>query len=142
MLNQAFQIGAAARAAGGFQNAARQPRLDQIAVERGIVLEIDLGAALGDLVERRLGDEEVSGADDVGHLAVEEGQQQRADMRAVDVGVGHDDDLVVAQLVEVELVAYAGAHRLDEGADFLRLMIRSKRARSTLRILPFRGRIA
>src|SRR6185312_13815474 len=31
-----------------------------------------------------------------------------------------DDDLVVAQLFEIELVAQAGAHRLDQGADFLR----------------------
>ena len=39
-------------------------------------------------------------------------------MRAVDVGVGHDDDLVVAQLLDVELVAAdAGAERGDERAD-------------------------
>ncbi len=39
-------------------------------------------------------------------------------MRAVDVGVGHDDDLVVAQLLDVEVVAAdAGAHRLDQRAD-------------------------
>src|SRR3569623_1693619 len=39
-------------------------------------------------------------------------------MRAVDIGVGHDDDLVVAQLLDVEIVAAdAGAHRLDQRAD-------------------------
>ena len=39
-------------------------------------------------------------------------------MRAVDVGVGHDDDLVVAQLFELEFVAAdAGAERGDQGAD-------------------------
>ena len=39
-------------------------------------------------------------------------------MRAVDVGVGHDDDLVIAQLVDVELVAAdAGAERGDQRAD-------------------------
>ena len=32
-------------------------------------------------------------------------------MRAVNVGIGHDDDLVIAQLIYVELVAYAGAER-------------------------------
>src|SRR3546814_20574393 len=51
--------------------------------------------------------------------SVEEGQQQRADMRAVDVGIGHYDDLVVAQLFQVEIVADAGAHRLNERADLL-----------------------
>ena len=78
------------------------------------------------------------------HLAEEEGQQQRADMRAVDVGVGHDDDLVVAQLVEVEVVAAdAGAERGDQRADLLAAdSILSKRARSTLRILPRSGSTA
>jgi hypothetical protein len=42
--------------------------------------------------------------DQLRHLPEEEGQQQGADMGAVHVGVGHDDDLVVAQLVGVELV--------------------------------------
>ena len=90
-------------------------------VERRLVLEVDFGPPLVDLVERRLGDEEVPALDDLGHLPVEEGQQQGADVRAVDVGVGHDHDLVIAQLRDVELVAAdAGAHRLDEGADLLR----------------------
>ncbi len=41
-------------------------------------------------------------------------------MRAVHVGVRHDHDLVIAQLLDVEVVASdAGAHRLDERADFL-----------------------
>ena len=41
-------------------------------------------------------------------------------MGAVDVGVRHDDDLVVAQLVGVELLAAdAGAERGDQRADLL-----------------------
>jgi hypothetical protein len=86
----------------------------------------------------------VAALDQLRHLPVEEGQQQRADVGAVDVGVGHDDDLVVAQLVDVELVAAdAGAERRDQRADFLLDdSILSKRARSTLRILPRSGRIA
>ena len=119
MFDQALQLRPRARAAFGFQHPASEACLDQIAVERIVVLEVNLAAAFGDLVERRLGDEQVAGADDVGHLAVEEGQQQGADMRAIDIGVGHDDDLVIAQLFEVELVADAGAHRLDQRADFL-----------------------
>ena len=55
------------------------------------------------------------------HLAVEKGEQQRADMRPVDVGVGHDDDAVIAQLVDVVFVlAEAGSQRRDERDDFLR----------------------
>jgi hypothetical protein len=41
----------------------------------------------------------VPALDQLRHLPEEEGQQQRADMGAVHVGIGHDDDLVVAQLV-------------------------------------------
>ena len=50
-------------------------------------------------------------------MAEEERQQQRADVRAVDVGVGHDDDAVVAQLERVERVADAGAERRDQRPD-------------------------
>ena len=53
-----------------------------------------------------------------GICRIEEGQHQRADMGAVDVGVRHDDDLVIAQLVGVELVAAdARAERGDQRAD-------------------------
>src|SRR3546814_3573939 len=92
-------------------------RIDQIVFERGVVLQIDLAASLRDLVERRLRDVEMAVLDDLGHLAIEEGQEQRADMRAVDVGVGHDDDLVIAQLVDREFVADAGAERLDRSEE-------------------------
>ena len=51
-----------------------------------------------DLVERGLSDVDAVLLDEFGHLAEEESQQQRADVAAVDVGVGHDDDLLVAQL--------------------------------------------
>ncbi len=52
----------------------------------------------------------------------EEREQQRADVRAIHVRVGHDDDLVVAEAVEIErafaAVADAGADRGDECANF------------------------
>ena len=35
-------------------------------------------------------------------------------MRAVDIGVGHDDDLLVAQILFVEMRAGAAAERLDQ----------------------------
>ena len=76
--------------------------------------------------------------DQLRHLPEEEGEQQRADVRAVHVRVRHDDDAVVAQLVGVELLAAdAGAERRDQRADLLAAdSILSKRARSTLRIFP------
>ena len=53
---------------------------------------------LRDLEERRPGDVDVPRLDQLAHLPEEERQQQRADVLAVDVGVGEDDDLAVADL--------------------------------------------
>ena len=42
-------------------------------------------------------------------------------MAAVHVSVGHDDDLVIASLFDVEILGSdAGAQRRDQGADFHR----------------------
>ncbi len=57
--------------------------------------------------------------DEVEHLAIEEGKEQRANVGAVDVGVGHDDDFVVAAFGEVDFFADADADGLNHAADFL-----------------------
>src|SRR6185312_5040443 len=44
---------------------------------------------------------------------------ERGDMRAVDIGVGHDDDALVAQLLLLVALAGAAAERLDEVGDLL-----------------------
>ena len=72
---------------------------------------------LSNLIERRLRDVDVPVVDQRAHVAVEERQQERADVRAVDVRIGHDDDLAVAALAEVELLADARAERGDHRAD-------------------------
>jgi hypothetical protein len=62
----------------------------------------------------------VAALDEHRHLAVEERQQQRPDVRAVDVRVGHDDDAVVPELLDVEVFdADAAAERRDERADLV-----------------------
>ena len=88
-------------------------------LELGLLLDVHVLLARLDLVERRLGDVHVAGVDQLGHLAVEEGEHQRADVGAVHVGVGHDDHLVVARLLDVELLADAGADRGDQRPDLL-----------------------
>ena len=72
---------------------------------------------LRDLVQRRLRDVDVAGLDQVLHLAEQQRQDERADVGAVDVGVRHQDDLVVPELRDVELVADAGAERRDHRLD-------------------------
>ena len=122
IVDQRAQVRAGAGLAGvQLQHRVFEAGVDQIILERVLVLEILLGTSARHLVERRLRDEEMAAVDDLAHLAIEERQQQRADMRAVDVGVRHDDDLVIAQLVGVEFVmADAGAERGDQRADLLR----------------------
>src|SRR5690606_14731749 len=69
---------------------------------------------------RRLGDVDVATLDQLGQLAEEEGQQQGTDVRTVNVSIGHDDDVVITQLVDVVLfAANATAQGGDQGADLL-----------------------
>ena len=64
-----------------------------------------------DAKDGRAGNVHVAGIDQRAHVLVEERQQQDADVRAVDVCIGHDDDLVVARLGDVEVAAVAGTRR-------------------------------
>ena len=91
--------------------------IEQHRVELGVVLDVHLLLAALDLVERRLGDVDVAALDEHRQLTVEERQQQRADVGAVDIGIGHQDDAVIAQFVDVELIFDAATERGDEGAD-------------------------
>ena len=107
-------------AIGEDQHAVIGAHLDEIGFQLRLVLDVAFGLAPRDLVERRLGDIEIAALDHLRHLPVEEGEQEGADMRAVDIGVGHDDDLVVAHLLDVEIVAPdARAQRGDQRADLV-----------------------
>ena len=76
--------------------------------------------ALAYMEERRLRDVEMPSTDERLHVAEEEGQQQGADMRTVNVGVAHDDDATIAQLGHVEVLTDANA---DGGNDVLDLLV-------------------
>ena len=78
-------------------------RISHVSSSRSSRMNVSVLAALG-AEERRLRDVDVARVDQLAHLPVEERQQQRADVRSVDVGVGHDDDPVVAELRDVELL--------------------------------------
>jgi len=52
-------------------------------------------------------------------MAEEKRQQQRADVAAIHVRVGHEDNFMVAQLAGIEIVlADTGTERGDDGANF------------------------
>ena len=40
-------------------------------------------------------------------------------MRAIDIGIRHDDDLVIAELIDIEIFAKAGAERDDDGLELV-----------------------
>ena len=102
------------------QNSAFDAHPHKVVFQRRLILQVNLGLAARHFVKRRLRDIQVTAVDHLRHLAEEEGQQQRADMRAIDIGVGHDDDLVVAQLPDVEFIPPdAGAKGGDQRANFL-----------------------
>ena len=61
-----------------------------------VVVDVLLAFLPLDLIERRLGDEDMAAADELRHLGIEEGEEQGADVGSVDVGIGHDDDASVA----------------------------------------------
>ena len=91
---------------------------DQELLEFALVLDERFLAAALCPEKRRLRDVDVAAIDEVAHLPVEERQQQRANVRSVDVGVRHDDDAVVPHLAGVELVLTdAASQRRDDRAD-------------------------
>ena len=93
--------------------------LHQLVRKLVLVADIAVHLAALDAIQRRLGDVDVAALDQFLHVAEEKREQQGADVAAVDVGVGHQDNFVVAKLGGVEIVlADARAQRGDDAADF------------------------
>ena len=111
------------------QPGAGEGGLQEVVVQLVVVLHVLLLATALHLVEGRLGNVDVALVDQIRHVAEEERQQQGADVRTVNVRIRHDDDVVVAQLLKVELAAVGAAvlsftadaatERRDEGGHFL-----------------------
>ena len=59
---------------------------------------------VGTLVERRSSDIQMSLLYHLWHKAEEESHDEGIDMRTIDIGIGHDDNLIVAQFVDVRLL--------------------------------------
>ena len=86
-------------------------------LELRVLLQVVLLVPEPRQVERRHGDVDVAALEQLLHVPVEEREHEGADVRAVHVGVRHDDDPVVAELRDVELVADARADHLHEQLD-------------------------
>ena len=96
-----------------------QPSLHQIGVELALVLQIDLGLAAFGAEQGWLGNVEKAGLNQRAHMPEEECQQQGPDMAAINIGIGHDDDLVIARLFDVHfIIANTTTDGGDQRADF------------------------
>src|SRR5205085_11077243 len=70
-------------------------------------------------IQRWLTDVDAAVLDERPEVAVQESQKERADVRAIDVSVCEQDRLAVAELLDVEVVAYSGPESGDERFDLL-----------------------
>ncbi len=94
---------------------------DLVLIHRFIVFDVLFLLAFLHFVQRWLCNVNVAALNDFRHLTIEEGQQQRTDVRTIDVRIGHDDDAVITQFVRVVLVATdAATQRGDQRRHFLR----------------------
>ena len=57
-------------------------------------------------------------ANDFRHLTEEEGQQQRTDVRTIDVSIRHDNNAVIAQLIRIKLFTTDTTAQGNQCADF------------------------
>ena len=99
----------------GFRRDAIQDALEAMVDDGavGVVAGVFAQGAGRNPIERRQGHEDPALTDRLGHDPIEEGDEQRRDVGAVHVRVGHDDDAVVAQLVGVEVIAPRAAADAD-----------------------------
>ena len=103
------------------QRCAIQSDRDLVLIHRFVIFNVLFLLAFFHFVQRWLCNVYVAALNDFRHLTIEEGQQQRTDVRAVDVRIGHDDDAVITQFIWVVLVTTdAAAKRGDQRRDFLR----------------------
>ena len=97
---------------------ARNSRLENLFLVL-VVTRIERFAAMREPVERWHRKVEMALFDQLRHLAIEEGDQERCDVGAVDIGVGHHDHLVVAQVLVAIMDAGPAAERLHEIGELL-----------------------
>src|SRR5450759_1858601 len=98
------------------------PALSLPGQEQSVAFTVGVGVLVGVVAplepeQRRLGEVDEAGLDPRAHEAEQQGEQQRADLQTI--GIGHQHDLVIARLGQVEVLADAGAEARDEGLDLV-----------------------
>src|ERR1700741_3378190 len=80
-------------------------RMEQQRIQFHVVLHVGFLFALFDFVQRRLRDVNVAALDEDRHLSIEEREQQSAYVTSVNIRVTHQKNPVIAQLVDIEVIA-------------------------------------
>ena len=83
-----------------------------------IGIEVTHHFALTHTVQWWLRDVHITGIQNWTQVTVNQRQQQCPNVRAVDIGIGHDNQLVVAGLANVKVLTEAGAHGREQRPDF------------------------
>ena len=69
-------------------------------------------------IQRGLGNIYLAAFDQLWHITIEEGQQQRSDVGAVNVGIGHDNDLMITEFFHIKIFRNACTKGCDHISDF------------------------
>ena len=86
----------------------------QIDIKFALVFQIDFRLTTFRTEQRRLGNIQITLLDQRPHMPEEKRQQQCANMATVHIGIGHDDDLVIAHFIKLHFgIANACPNRRD-----------------------------
>ncbi len=100
------------------QHSILEAGLHQIGIKFTLILEIYLGLSAFGAEQRRLGDVEEAGLDQRTHMPEEECQQQGTDMAAINIGICHDNDFVIARLIGFHfIIPDSGTNCRNQGAN-------------------------
>ena len=88
-------------------------------LEHGVTLTVGVGVLVRgvgplELVQRRSSQVHVTVLDQRPHVAEQQGEQQGADVLTINIGIGHQHDLVIAQLGQIKLGANSGTESRDQ----------------------------
>jgi len=75
--------------------------------------------ALPDQVQWGLSNVDIAGFNQLGHVPIQEGQQQRANVGAVYISISHNDYLVIASLPKIKVVINPCTQRCDHRSNLV-----------------------
>ena len=95
-------------------------RFEEELLQGPVILQVPLGLAPLHLVERGLGDVQMSIVHHLPQMPEEKSEEQGSDVLPVHIRIGHDDDPVIPELADVELGIDPCPHRRDQCSDLRR----------------------